>query len=64
MNIKKAINKMEEPSKRIVEILVDFYETMKHLEKDENRKGKQATKIVMTINDIEKLFKVNITNLK
>ena len=53
--ILSAIKQLEEPSKSIGEILIEFYETMKQLEKDEHRGGKQATKLVMTINDIEKL---------
>jgi hypothetical protein len=55
-NIRTAIQQMEDPSKSIGEILIEFYETMKHLENDEHKGGKQATKIVMTINDIENLY--------
>lgn len=44
-------------AKEIGEILIEFYETMKALENDEHRGGKQATKIMMTINDLEKLIK-------
>jgi hypothetical protein len=54
-DIRIAIKQLEEPGRSIGEILIEFYETMKHLEKDEHRGGKQATKILMTINDIEKL---------
>jgi len=54
-DIRIAIKQMQEPSKSIGEILIDFYENMKQLEKDEHRGGKQATLIVMTINDIERL---------
>lgn len=56
-DIRQAIKLLDEPSKSIGEILLEFYDTMKSLEKDEHRGGKQATKIVMTINDIEKLIK-------
>ena len=56
-DIRIAIKQLDEPSKTIGEILIDFYETMKRLENDEHRGGKQATKIVMTISDIEKLIK-------
>lgn len=55
-NIKIAIKQLPEPDKSIGEALIEFYATMKELEKDEHRGGKQATKIVMTINDIKKLI--------
>lgn len=54
-DIRQSIKQLEEPSKIIGEILLEFYETMKALEKDKQKGGKQATKIVMTINDIENL---------
>jgi len=54
-DIRLSIRQLEEPSKSIGEILIDFYETMKNLEKD-GKKREQATKIVMTINDVERLF--------
>ena len=57
-DIRIAIKQMEEPKKSIAEILIEFYDTMKSLEKDEHKGGKQATKIVMTINDIENLLKI------
>lgn len=53
--IRIVIKQLEEPDKSLGEILIQFYETMKSLEPDEHRGGKQATKIVMTINDIKKL---------
>ena len=56
-DIRISIQGLEEPSKSIGNALIEFYETMKSLEKDEHRGGKQATKIVMTINDIEEIFK-------
>lgn len=55
-DIRIAIEQLDEPQKSLGKALMEFYETMKSLEKDEHRGGKQATKIVMTINDIEKLF--------
>lgn len=56
-DIRITIEHLQEPSKSIGKILIDFYETMKRLEKDEHhRGGKQANKIVMTICDIEKVF--------
>lgn len=56
-DIRIAIQQLEEPSKSIGEILIEFYSTMKALENDQHRGGKQATKIVMTISDLEKLIK-------
>lgn len=55
-DIRNGIRTLTEPSKSIGEALIEFYETMKALESDTERGGKQATKIVMTINDIEKLL--------
>jgi hypothetical protein len=57
-DIRIAIKQLEEPSKSIGEILIEFYDTMKQLERDEHKRGKQATKIVMTISDIEELLTV------
>ena len=51
-NIEDGINQLKDPDKKIGEILMQFYETMKTLESDKHRGGKQATKIAMTINDI------------
>jgi hypothetical protein len=55
MAINQSIEQINEPDKSIGMILIEFYETMKSLEKDSERGGKQATKIVMTINDIKDL---------
>lgn len=55
-DIRRSIEALEYPAKDIGKILIDFYDTMKRLEFDANRGGIQATKIVMTINDIEKLI--------
>ncbi len=55
-DIRIAIQGLAEPGKSIGNILIEFYETMKALQKDPQRGGKQATKIVMTINEIEKLI--------
>jgi hypothetical protein len=52
-DIRIAIHGLPEPDKSIGKALMEFYETMKELEKDQHRGGKQATKIVMTINDIK-----------
>ena len=55
-DIRKSITQLQEPEKTIGEMLIEFYETMKGLEKDSERGGKQATKIVMTISDLNSLF--------
>ena len=55
-NIKQSIEQLTEPSKSIGKSLIEFYETMKELENDKERGGKQATKIVMTISELEKLI--------
>lgn len=57
-DIKIGIKLMQEPSKNIGEILIDFYENMIELEKDMQRSGKQAALIVMTINDVKDVIKV------
>lgn len=54
-DIRNSVNQLPEPDKSIGLILMEFYETMKALERDEHRGGKQATKIVMTISDISEL---------
>jgi len=56
-DIRQAIPHLPEPDKSIAEILIEYYETMKKLESDSHRGGKQATKIVMTISDIQHVFK-------
>lgn len=55
-DIRQVIPLLEEPLKSIGTILIEFYETMKELEKDEYKGGKQATKLVMTINDLYSEF--------
>lgn len=55
-DIRISIEQLEEPSKSIGKILIEYYETMKRLEKDIHCSGKQATKIVMTICEIEKAY--------
>lgn len=56
--IKLSIKLLTQPSQSVGNALIEFYETMKSLENDPHRGGKQATKIVMTINDIEDIFKL------
>lgn len=55
-NIEQSINILAEPGKSIGKTLMGFYEVMKSLESDQHRGGKQATKIVMTIAEIEKII--------
>lgn len=56
-NLKQALQQLPEPTKKIGNMLIEFYETMKALEKDAERGGKQGTKIVMTISDFETFYK-------
>ena len=55
-DIKQALQQMPELTKEIGFILIDFYETMKSLEKDNEKRGKQATCIVMAVNDIKTII--------
>lgn len=55
-----GIVQLEEPAKSIGLALIEFYDTMKALEKDPARGGKQATKIVMTMNDIEHIIQKEV----
>lgn len=57
-DIRESIKHLNKVERSIGEILIEFYDTMKGLESDKNRGGLQATKIVMTISDIEELIKV------
>lgn len=52
-DIREGINGIPEPGRSIGLLLMDFYEQMKALERDPHRGGKQATAIVMAINDIK-----------
>lgn len=51
-DIRMALEGVDDPQKSIGKILIDFYENMKDLERDPHRGGKQATLIIMTMNDI------------
>ena len=55
-DIRIAIKTLNEPDRLVAEALIEFYETMRELEQDRYRTGKQATKIVMTLNDIKQIF--------
>jgi len=55
-NIKESLSQAKEPIKSVGFLLIDFYENMYRLETDEDKSGKQATLIVMTINDIEDII--------
>lgn len=59
-NIKETAKHLQEPTQSICIALIEFYETMKKLETDPHRGGKQATYIVMTVSYIEDIF----SNLK
>ena len=50
-----ALQQLPEPTKTIGNMLIEYYDTMKVLEKDAERGGKQATKVIMTISDFERL---------
>jgi len=60
-DIRKAIPHLPEPDKSLHNSLIEFYQTMKALEKDEERGGKQAVKIIMTVNDIKEIFETLTT---
>lgn len=55
-NIREALAQVGGIDQKIGEILIEFYETMKRLESDPHRGGKQATKTVMAISDIKEVF--------
>ena len=55
-DIRISLDQSPEPQKSIGKILLEFYDTMKSLEKDANRGGLQATQIVMTIADLEQII--------
>lgn len=55
-DIRISIEQMQEPDKSIGKALIEFYETMKSLEKDYHRGGKQATAVVMAMNDFNKII--------
>ena len=59
-DIRIALELLEEPSKSIGKTLLEFYESMKQLEKDPARGGKQATAIVMAMNDIKEIMETEI----
>ena len=56
-DIRIAIQHFSYPEKAVYESLIEFYETMKQLETDPHKGGKQATKIVMTANDLMQMFR-------
>lgn len=53
---KKTMPGLDEQDKGIGAMLIEFYDTMKLLEADPECSGKQATKIIMTMNDIKNIF--------
>lgn len=52
-DIREALQGISDPDRAIGLLLIEFYESMRELEQDEHRAGKQATAIVMAINDIK-----------
>lgn len=64
-DIRQALEHANEPDKSLGKLLIDFYETMKRLEQDAERAGKQAAKIIMTINDVKSIYsKINQAHQK
>lgn len=55
-DIREGLHGIPEPDRSIGFLLIDYYEQMKALEADKERGGKQATCIIMTINDIKSAF--------
>lgn len=55
-NIKDLIPHMVGIDGEITQALIDFYEYMKELENDPERGGKQATLIVMVVEDLKDIF--------
>lgn len=55
-DIRIGLEGIEEPAKSIGITLMEFYDNMKALENDPHRGGKQATCIIMAINDIESIY--------
>ena len=55
-----GIIQLNDPDKSIGIALIEFYDSMKELEKDPARGGKQATAIVMAMNDIKKIMEAEI----
>lgn len=51
-DIRYSIEQLPEPEKSIGKLLIEFHETMRSLY---GEGGKKATKIVMTINDVQKI---------
>ena len=51
-DIREGIVGIKEPERTVGLLLVEFYESMKSLESDPHRGGKQATAIVMAMDDI------------
>jgi len=52
-DIREGLQGVDEPDRSIGLLLIEFYESMKALERDDHRGGKQATAIIMAINDIK-----------
>ncbi len=49
---------LDDPERSLAFLLHEYYVSMKGLESDAERGGKQATRILMAVNDISDLFVV------
>lgn len=52
-DIRLGLQGIEEPDRSIGLMLLEYYESMKSLERDEHRGGKQATRTIMAMSDIK-----------
>lgn len=55
-NINNAIKDSSDIDSLIAKSIIDFYQSMKILELDKDKAGKQATLICMAVNDIKYLL--------
>ena len=59
-DVREGLQGINEPDRSIGLLLDEFYRSMKSLEKDEHRGGKQATAIIMAMCDIKAAFKKHL----
>ncbi len=57
-DLKQSFTAMDDDNieKHLGFMLMEFYEDMKHLESDRYKGGKQATRIIMGVGDLKKIF--------
>lgn len=53
-----GLRSLSDPERTLAFLLHEYYVCMKELESDAERGGKQATRILMAVNDISDLFVV------